>query len=123
MQHRIDCDLDEDCTCFPEVSMFSMSVPQALSIWSELEDALRGEHGFGGHVAEIYVYRASMASPSNNVEQTRLANASLRELFELFQIFRNSVIRVADRTLGDWMDESENDWRWHVEVQPKKTKK
>ena len=44
--------------------MSHMSIPQALDVWHDLELARRGEHGFGGHTAEIYAYRLAAESPA-----------------------------------------------------------
>lgn len=44
--------------------MHNLSMKQALDVWSELETALHGTNGYGGDVAEIYVYRYSSNCPS-----------------------------------------------------------
>ncbi len=37
--------------------MNNLSMVQALSLWTDLEQALHGTNGYGGHTAEIYWYR------------------------------------------------------------------
>jgi hypothetical protein len=44
--------------------MHRLSIVQALDLWSELEDARNGKAGYGGDVAEVYVYRFAPWSPS-----------------------------------------------------------
>ena len=43
--------------------MHRLSIAQALSIWSDLEQAYHGTHGYGGDVAEIYLSRLMPRSP------------------------------------------------------------
>jgi hypothetical protein len=42
--------------------MLNISLPNALSIWSDLEAALYGVNNYGGTVAEIYAYRITPLS-------------------------------------------------------------
>lgn len=43
--------------------MHRLSLVQALSLWSDLDDAYYGKSGFGGEVAEIYAYRLMPYAP------------------------------------------------------------
>src|ERR1035437_8136006 len=45
-----------------------ISIEQALSIYDELIDAKNGVHGFGGDVAEIYVFTLMPFSPTYSME-------------------------------------------------------
>jgi hypothetical protein len=40
-----------------------ISIEQAIDIYNDLIDAKNGKHGFGGDVAEIYVYRLLPCQP------------------------------------------------------------
>lgn len=44
--------------------MQNISMNQALSVWSELEQAYYGCNGYGGTTAEIYAYRIQSCNPS-----------------------------------------------------------
>lgn len=112
--------------------MHRLSMVQALSIWSDLEAALRGESGFGGHVTEIYVYRLqpncpTASHPSQMGQSARMleakqANAAFYSLLQHFAHTREARIDIAqpkmERKLGPWLTESTNDHRWHVRVRP-----
>jgi len=41
-----------------------ISIEQAIDIYNDLIDAKNGTHGFGGNVAEIYVYKLMPYSPT-----------------------------------------------------------
>lgn len=122
--------------------MHHLSMAQALTIWSELEDTLRGEHSFGGDVAEIYVYRvmardplveAHLKEPSlwgpgavDMHEALRQANESFHDLLVLFAKLRAARIEievrenesVSFRELGAWLKEHEQAHRWHIRIRP-----
>lgn len=44
---------------------------QALSIWSELEQAYYGDNAYGGDTAEIYAYRLQPADPKMWLKEFR----------------------------------------------------
>lgn len=50
--------------------MHNVSMIQALSVWSELEQAYYGDNGFGGDTAEIYAYRLARQTPHVTSEQS-----------------------------------------------------
>jgi hypothetical protein len=112
---------------------------QALSLWTDLEDAYRGTHGFGSNVAEIYVYRCMPQSSlvANNLgkdnltglarevvgEAVRDANESLHNLLAHFAKERKARIEIElgphrFREVGEWLKASGQDHRWHVRVTP-----
>lgn len=117
--------------------LLTCSLPQALEVWADLEDALRGEHGFGGHVAEIYAYRLVGHSPSFAVlplnseagqeaarEFALQASTAMTALLHAFIDRRRCLVRVDvgrfDRGkafgAGDRLEPQAH--RWHIEVRP-----
>jgi hypothetical protein len=44
--------------------MVDLTIKQACSLWAELEDARRGENGYGGKTAEIYAYTLQTRNPT-----------------------------------------------------------
>jgi len=122
--------------------MHGYSLKQALSVWSDLEAALRGEHGYGGHVAEIYVYRLMPRSPAVDrwesgdrgstwteaaMEAFARANEDLRDLCVHFEETRGAEISVECAAegeahmhrVGQWLKTHGEGHRWHVRVEPK----
>ena len=114
-----------------------LSVAQALSVWSDLEAAFRGEHSYDDHVAEIYAYRLMQHSPvlahsgaadRPEREAIMLHQAeSLHELLTLFAFQRHAKISIqiwngptssTFRDLGPWVREHPENHRWHVRVEP-----
>lgn len=118
-----------------------MSMVQALSLWTDLEDALRGTHGFGGNVAEIYVYRFMpdqplvaryMSEPRHRWpdfanESVQRANESFYNLLIHFAAERDAIVQVKKDVGGQWMFVPVGEWlktcgeshRFHVEVTPR----
>lgn len=47
-----------------------ISIEQAIDVYNELIDAKNGVHGFGGCVAEIYVYKVMPHCPSYSMHDT-----------------------------------------------------
>jgi hypothetical protein len=122
--------------------MHTLSTVQALSIWTDLEQALRGEHAFGGDVAEIYIYRllpAEAFRPGGmrvDVVSDKLvldaANESFHDLLLHFQTTRHASIdiQVWDgpvrrasngrfKELGAWLRSHGERHRFHVRVRGK----
>lgn len=110
--------------------MHNLSMTQALSIWSDLDDAYYGQHGFGGHVAEIYIYRLMARDPIREARlkpgldpepepraDTIRANESLRALLLHFASMREAMVRVDGRLLELWSWPESH--RLHIEVRPK----
>lgn len=122
--------------------MHNLSMAQALSLWSELEDARRDENGFGGDVAELYVYRFMAHEPSvarGKPEEMAIedsltgemmreaydrANESMHNLFQHFAKERNCRIEIevheggewVYRELGKWVKTARFSHRVHVKV-------
>lgn len=44
--------------------LHTLSMSQALALWSELEDAYAGRSSYGGDTAEIYAYRLKSHDPA-----------------------------------------------------------
>ena len=99
--------------------MKNLSMAQALSIWSELEDARHGAHGFGSDTAEIYLYRLNggrhLHMDSDDIEAS---NTSLYNLLDHFSKERDVRIEVDGRALGEWVKTTGNRHRVHVRVVP-----
>ncbi len=115
--------------------MQNLSMMQALSIWSDLEAAYYGKNGFGGDIAEIYIYRAMPYEPSvariehaSTVDITvgvaagsayDRANESLHALFAHFGKTHEARIEVEGRELGEWLKTARYLHRIHVKVVPR----
>lgn len=109
--------------------MHTMSMDQALSIWSDLERVYYNDRD----EVEIYVMRALPYSnfwhnnkgPIGQEESTRLAREANRALFELFSKFsqdRGVQILVDGQELGEWMVDPGFRHRWRVQVVRDRTK-
>jgi|GEM_PF-2504515 len=129
--------------------MHRLSMVQALSLWTDLEDALRGTHGFGGNVAEIYVYRLMSRCPlverhmneprttwSDSMteavnEAVQQANESFYNVLVHFASERDAIVKVKNDVGGKWMFVPVGDWlktcgeshRFHVEVTPREPRR
>jgi len=51
--------------------VITISTERLLRVWTELEDALRGQNSYGGHTAEIYGHTLSDRPPSFYALQMR----------------------------------------------------
>lgn len=113
--------------------MHNLSIVQALSVWGDLVEALRGCNAFGGNEAEVYVYRLQPRCPISELgsgemvtkaklERAVTANRSLHALIEHFVDVYEANVEIEGKPFGDWLKESENDWRWHVKVTPTQEK-
>lgn len=112
--------------------MHRLSMVQALRLWSDLEAAYYGQHGYGSDTAEIYMFRLMSSNPSaesarrekaptgllleSYQEQVREANESLYALLTHFAKVKDVRIEVYDRELGDWLKSEMHDHRVHVKV-------
>ena len=73
------------------MSLANISTIQALDIWTDLEEARAGTHGFGGDIAEIYVHRAlpyvpAVMTPGSSLGPTsKLAGDTYTNAFEAFK--------------------------------------
>lgn len=117
--------------------MHNLSLIQALSVWTDLCDAYHGKNKFGGHVAEIYVYRFMSRNPTfeqwhhdqekfkngfvhdEAMEALDHANSSMYELLKHFEETKDAIIEVEERTLGVWLKRARYHHRVHVEVLPR----
>jgi hypothetical protein len=115
----------------------TLSAMQLLSIWTDLEEARAGTNGFGGDVAEIYLYRAVpdepsaeailAFSPERAAVAYRHASESLLRLFQTFEKLRHVSIGVEDdkprsfRPIGPWFVERDFRHRVHVHVSSAET--
>src|SRR5579872_550748 len=113
--------------------MINLSMVQALNLWSDLEAAHYGENGFGGHTAEIYIYRCMPNEPSASAhrisEPGTLGDASreaygkaTRSLYALlvhFQGTHDAEIEINGRLLGPWFADLACTHRVHVTVTPR----
>lgn len=116
--------------------MHTLSMEQALSLWTDLEQAYHKTNHYGGDTAEIYISRlmpysslvakglACNSDPGELVtEETRAAldkaNKALYALLEHFATTRGAIILVENRILGPWLCTARYGHRVHVKVSPK----
>lgn len=99
--------------------MHRLSLVQALALWTDLEAAYYGEHGYGSDTAEVYLYRFMPYSPSgvaalegrNNGpissevarDMVKDANEALHNLLVHYALTREAHIEVDGRELGPWL--------------------
>lgn len=57
--------------------MHNLSVTQAVTVWSEFEQALHGTNGFGGNTAEIYAYSVMPHTPTHTAAIESGSNTGL----------------------------------------------
>ncbi len=117
-----------------------ISIEQALDIYDDLIAAKDGNHGFGGTVAEIYVFRLMPYSPIYNMhpegkiydEENRMLEKKAAEDFHtlcyIFSKKHNVEISINDVELHDWINKIRtNELRFyhrvHVEVEKLSKKK
>jgi hypothetical protein len=110
--------------------MINLSIAEAMRLYGELVEALHGVNGFGGNVAELYMYRfgyslngkALMASV--DADNLRQANKSLHELLAFFSDDTHAEVRIEQRggwvPIGEWIEGAGFDHRAHVRVSKKK---
>lgn len=92
------------------MSLTTLSLLQALHVWSALEQAYHSNHPFGGDTAEIYAFRlhshdprlvedTSEISPWTRTAQERQgenAATALLEICRLFEAERNCQVLLVD---------------------------
>lgn len=115
--------------------MHTLSILQALSIWSDLEQAYHGTNSYGDE-AEIYLYRLMSNKPMetqiNLIDKPGFAGDIVREAYDaanqaLYSILshfskqREAVITVEGQPLGPWLITARYIHRVHVKVIPKST--
>ena len=112
--------------------LHTITMDQALSVWSDLEQAYYDDSSYDGHTAEIYVYRFmsgaprpvdQLNSPGMFGDMTRevydIANVAMHDLFSLFCQRRRAQIEVDGVELGEWLKTARFCHRVHVKVTPK----
>ena len=118
-----------------------ISIEQALDVYDELMEAFNGTNGFGGTVAEIYVFRVMPSSPTYSMhnegrvwdEDNRMMEKKVAEDFHtLCHIFTKKhqvEIKIDEVELHEWISKIRTGelrffHRVHVEVikQPKSEK-
>lgn len=113
--------------------MFSCSLDSILDLWVELCQALTGEHGYGGHTAEIYAYRFEQYEPRIHrrdlfkaprvddlmVHQYKTAS-SLVAIVNHFCRRMDGEAKINGLPPDRWLSEfgKNFDWRCYVEIQP-----
>lgn len=116
------------------MSLHTLSMDQALSLWSELEQAYFGKNGYGGDTAELYLYRFMGACPVATMHPEKMAdsgpvgdtvredydtaNAAMHDLLKLFAERRDAQIEVEGSELGAWLRTARYTHRVHVRVIP-----
>ena len=106
------------------MSLSTLSIDQVIDVWSELEAAYRGENGYGGDTAEIYVYRLMPRAPGSPDPQAYLdANQALLHLLRRFEDLHPDAeitlyaTRSDDgRPLGPWMGGCDEPHRHHIRI-------
>jgi hypothetical protein len=111
--------------------MHTLSLEQALSLWSDLEQAYYKPEKY--RTVEIYMYRLVSGSPSANrvdlIEDPGLIGDNVREVYQkanralyaLLKHFcktREASIKVDGREIGPWVAESLQCHRVQVTVDP-----
>ena len=112
--------------------MLSLSIEQAVEIWSELEQAYFKANKYGSDTAEIYAYRLLPHSPADHVrasipsfakerlERATAAAESLHALLKKFSEHRESDISVDGEDFDPRRKLVPFDHRVHVTVYPRK---
>jgi hypothetical protein len=86
------------------------STRQVLDVWSDLEDMYAERHGYGGNVAEIYVYKLLPHVPSlgmgesfrlQNQEHYQRAKEDFIEIFKLFEERRECKLEI-EHARDEW---------------------
>jgi hypothetical protein len=113
-----------------------ISIEQAIDVYNDLIDAKNGVHGFGGNVAEIYVYRMMPDSPSYSMhnegkmwdEDNRLLEKKAAEDFHslcyIFAKKHHVNIEINGVELHEWIQKIRREedrfyHRVHVKVDKK----
>ena len=81
----------------------SMSIEQALDVWSQLEEAMDGEAPYGSDVSEIYAWRLMPHSPRmlhgrGDEDWGPRFEANLKWLISMFEKRRGCKVEILDDT-------------------------
>jgi hypothetical protein len=111
--------------------LHTITMEQALGVWSDLEQSYFGKSSYGSDTVEIYMYRFMSGAPREvrwlenpgifgdmARESYDNANAAMLELFTLFSKMRKARIEVEGRELGEWLKTARFTHRVHVKVTP-----
>lgn len=94
----------------------NISITQAISLWTQLEECRRKENGYGGDEAEIYAYTLMPSSPGyhtmssrspEDAEMERAAGRALREMLLLFDRTYREVRISIEGAMAEWIPLSE----------------
>lgn len=97
--------------------MINLTIPQAVDVWTELDEAYFGRNRYASDTAEIYAFRLLPyvgggldfnAEPGTfqyekTIEAGMCAAENLYELLKLYTEKREVIIYVNDRKLGKWV--------------------
>lgn len=110
-----------------------ISIEQAIDLYNDLIDAKNGVHGFGGTVAEIYVFKLMPYSPGYNMnhqnnifdsENRMIEKKAAEDFHSICYIFSKKhkvSINIDSVDMHEWIskiriDEFKFSHRVHVEV-------
>lgn len=103
--------------------LHSLALPEAMTLWGELVEALHGVNGFGSDTAELYAYRFGHYSPlsvnASTNDRYEEGRANARVLFDLLTAFADHYrchIEVNGRELGDWLTSPQSQFNHRVHV-------
>ena len=113
--------------------MIYISVAEAMRLYGELVDAYHGKNGYGGDVAELYMYRFGFSAAHHHLDalapyaaqNLRTANESLHALIEFFLLDKEptaeAYIETQEgwRAFGEWVKKAGFDHRVHVRIERK----
>lgn len=116
--------------------LHTISMMQALTLWSELERAYHGTNVFGSDTAEVYLYtimsnppRIEHLNSPNTImgeialEEVATANEVLYDFLCLFAKNREAKILVEGEELGPWLKDARFSHRVHVQVIPSRDRR
>lgn len=106
----------------------TISMIQALDVWTDLVEAGLGRHGYGGDVAEIYLYRLLSHDPliphderreERAVARYREANRALHALCRAFETRTGSRIEFEDgEDVDRLLSDTPETHRVHLRIKP-----
>ena len=102
----------------------TISIDQALDVWSEFVDAYYGKNSYGGDTAEIYIYRLMPRTPGGPDDDDYLrANQALSSLLLRFQSrYADALISLYatrkddGRRFGTWVHKCQESHRHHIRI-------
>lgn len=110
--------------------MNNLSTKQLLGIWEELYDCMLDRNGYGGTVAEIYMFRLMPYNPLLRLEDRTsevakeayaAANRSLYEVCKLFEEHHEVTVRFeGNHSLEILIDTPDDPFHHRVHIEVKK---